>query len=460
MNLEQLFIIFGTIIIEFIFEIYLFYFLLMRKLKRKDNFLLRFEIGLVVLILISFLIAIFYYYFGQTVIGRVLVYTSLFGLSIGHLYLCYDESIWSILICSTLAYALQNLVYKIFLIIWTIGLWNNWFDWWGNLFNLYYRILYYSIFAISIFILYKFFVKKFSEKLSNCHLKYQLLFIALGVLLVTNILCSLEDVFFLNLKSGIENEFNNYVYYVIRQTGNMFSIVCCLLVVILISQRLEKDNLKQTVEYLEHTIRAAERQYEISRDTINLINIKCHDIKYKIEASLNKKSNSFADINEMIAIYDSKIETGNKLLDVLFTEKSLYCEQNNIKFSAMIDGDKLGFIEDGDLYCIFGNITDNALEAVSKIPEIDKRIINITVQVKDHMLIIQEDNYFHGKISFDNNGLPITSKDDKDYHGFGFKSIKLLVEKYNGIITAYTNNDVFHLNILFNLLEIKKLQNK
>ena len=30
---------------------------------------------------------------------------------------------------------------------------------------------------------------------------------------------------------------------------------------------------------------------------------------------------------------------------------------------------------------------------------------------------------------------------------------KLLVEKYNGTITTFTNNDVFHLNILFNLDE-------
>ena len=37
------------------------------------------------------------------------------------------------------------------------------------------------------------------------------------------------------------------------------------------------------------------------------------------------------------------------LCDVLFTEKSLYCEQNDIKFSVMIDGSRLDFIDDGDL---------------------------------------------------------------------------------------------------------------
>ena len=312
------------------------------------------------------------------------------------------------------------------------------------------------IFTGLIVLIYKLFIKKVRDKFTNTSLKYQLLILGIGVLLISNILCSLEDVFFAYLKSGRENEFDNYIYYVLRQTGNVFSIICCGIVVVLINQAIEKDDLKQKIEYLQHTIRSAERQYEISKNTIDSINIKCHDIKYKIEASLNSnKINDLDEINNLIAIYDSNIQTGNKLLDVLFTEKSLYCEQNNIKFSAMIDGTKLDFIEDGDLYCLFGNLMDNALEAVTKIPNEDKRIINFTVKSKDNLLIIQQDNYYIGDINFDKDGLPLTSKEDKKYHGFGMQSIKLLVEKYHGTMTTYVNSDVYHLNILFNLNDIK-----
>jgi hypothetical protein len=304
-------------------------------------------------------------------------------------------------------------------------------------------------------LLYRFYLSKLHEKLHNSHFKFKLLIIALSVLLITNILCSFEDVYFANI-TETENEFSNYNLYILRQAGNIFSIVCNILAIVLITQTLENDGLKQRVEYLQHTIRASQRQYEISRDTIDLINIKCHDIKYKLEASLNNKE-EFESLKEVIAIYDSKIETGNKLLDVLFTEKSLYCEQNNVNFSAMVDGNKLDFMDDGDLYCLFGNLTDNALEAVSKIPDEEKRIVNIVVKVVDNMLIIQQDNYYTGKIKFDDEGLPITSKEDKNYHGFGIQSMKLIVDKYNGTLTTYVNGDVFHLNILFNL---KNVQNK
>ena len=450
MSLIELFDVYFKVILEFIFEIYIFYFLITRKLKKKDNFKFKFIVSFIVLLLFSFLITIFYNYYGNTALGRVLVYTSIFGLTFFQMYYCLDESIWTVTLCLTLGYAIQNLVYKIFLLIWTNVLWLNLFDRFDSFsFMICYRLLYYLIFISVCLIIYKVFISKLYEKLCSSKLKYQLLIISLGVLIVTNILCSLEDVYFSYLSNIRENDFNDFIYFVLRQTGNLFSIVCCILVILLINQTLEKDSLKQKVEYLQHTIRASQRQYEISRDTINMINIKCHDIKYKLD---NLNGSNFEDLKEMIAIYDCKIETGNDLLDVLFTEKSLYCEQNNINFSVMIDGEKLSFMEDGDLYCLFGNLTDNALEAVAKIPNEEKRIINITVKVIDGMLIIQEYNYFVGNVNFDSDGLPITIKEDKNYHGFGVQSIKLLVEKYDGVFTTYVSDDVFHLNILLVLL--------
>jgi hypothetical protein len=440
---------FLTIILEFIIQIYIFYFLIAWKLKKKDKFILRLILGFIAILAYSLLVTVFYQLYGDTVFGRVLVYTLIYIMTIIHLYNCFDESIWTIIICSALGYALQNLVYKVFLTIWTIIIEYYAVD------GIWYRIIFYSIFVTFSILLYRFYLSKLHEKLHNSHFKFKLLIIALSVLLITNILCSFEDVYFANI-TETENEFSNYNLYILRQAGNIFSIVCNILAIVLITQTLENDGLKQRVEYLQHTIRASQRQYEISRDTIDLINIKCHDIKYKLEASLNNKE-EFESLKEVIAIYDSKIETGNKLLDVLFTEKSLYCEQNNVNFSAMVDGNKLDFMDDGDLYCLFGNLTDNALEAVSKIPDEEKRIVNIVVKVVDNMLIIQQDNYYTGKIKFDDEGLPITSKEDKNYHGFGIQSMKLIVDKYNGTLTTYVNGDVFHLNILFNL---KNVQNK
>ena len=47
------------------------------------------------------------------------------------------------------------------------------------------------------------------------------------------------------------------------------------------------------------------------------------------------------------------------------------------------------------------------------------------------------------------DGLPQTTKADKANHGFGVKSIKMIVEKYNGEIDFAIENDRFSLMILF-----------
>ena len=61
---------------------------------------------------------------------------------------------------------------------------------------------------------------------------------------------------------------------------------------------------------------------------------------------------------------------------------------------------------------------------------------------------MQEENYFCGKLSF-KDGLPVTTKEDKTVHGFGMRSIAMIVKKYGGELTTSVTREIFHLNILF-----------
>lgn len=116
----------------------------------------------------------------------------------------------------------------------------------------------------------------------------------------------------------------------------------------------------------------------------------------------------------------------------------------------MADGARLTFMDDGDLYCLFGNIIDNALEAVKVIEERQRRVVNLVVKARGDMLVIQSDNYFDGERTFE-GGLPVTTKADRNYHGFGMRSIRMIVHKYEGELTAHVADGIFHLNILFSL---------
>lgn len=116
----------------------------------------------------------------------------------------------------------------------------------------------------------------------------------------------------------------------------------------------------------------------------------------------------------------------------------------------MADGERLNFMKDVDIYSLFGNALDNAIESTMKLKDKTKRVISLLVSAKADFLTIHMENYYEGCLSF-KDGLPQTTKDDKTLHGFGVKSISLLAEKYNGNVSMSTDSDIFILNIIFPL---------
>lgn len=437
-------------LLEFLVELYILYFLFTFKLKRKSHFWARFLVGFLCLVVISFGVAVFYKHFGNTVWGRTVVYTFLFALSILHIRFCFNESVWTVLFCCSISYAAQNLMYKGFLVIWCAGLQHGIFPFKVHLSELYYRIMYYGILAIEMLILYLIFVRRTRKRFSYRSQNVRVIAGSILILGITVLLCSFEDVYFGMLSTTQENLYDNIVYYILRQSGNIFSIICCVSILMLLSTLQEKYDLKQDIQYLQHTMKEREAQYQISKETIDLINLKCHDMRHKITTMLVKDSELpsevISELEETISIYDANIKTGNSMLDVILTEKSLFCEKNNIHLSCMIHGEALSFLGESDLCSLFGNIVDNAIDAVKDL-DTQQRIINLLVKIKDGVLIVQTENYFKGDIQFE-DGLPVTKR-NQNYHGFGMKSIESIVRKYNGEMTAYVENNVFHLNILF-----------
>ncbi|MBM6938527.1 hypothetical protein H7U37_08330 [Pseudoflavonifractor phocaeensis] len=328
--MEELLFIYQDVILEFLLELYVFYLLTTRKLDRAPWFWVKVLGGLGVILTLAFGAAAAYRLCGQTVAGRIGIYLFLFAATMLHARLCFAEGFSTVLFCCSVAYGAQNLCYKLYLLAWCGGMALNLYDRWGTRFDLYYRLMQYTFFITAAVLAYLFFIRPLTRHISSWQMDKQLLAITVVILVITVILCSVEDIYFAKLSVGVENRFALPEHFVLRQTGNLFSVLCCGIVLLLASRTVEQRELRQEVEYLQHAIRQSERQYEISRDTIELINVKCHDIRYKLGSLAAQGGGlgveAMADLEKSISIYDARIETGNQLLDVLLTEKSLYCE--------------------------------------------------------------------------------------------------------------------------------------
>lgn len=92
---------------------------------------------------------------------------------------------------------------------------------------------------------------------------------------------------------------------------------------------------------------------------------------------------------------------------------------------------------------------DNAVTAVSHLEE-EKRTINILVRTRGNFLSIHEENYFEGELKKTADGFETTKK-DKEHHGFGLKSIRMITENYHGNMSVTAEDGIFNINILIPL---------
>lgn len=231
-------------------------------------------------------------------------------------------------------------------------------------------------------------------------------------------------------------------------------LAVCFYALMLEYEMLYNRHLLLEAATTERMLHDREHQYELSRENIEAINVKCHDIRHQIRHLEDGSSGAqvvdkavLADIAHQVSIYDSTVRTGNDALDTILTEKSLLGEREHITLGCIVDGQALDFMSDTDLYSLFGNALDNAFEAVRGLEDEDERNISLLVKRAAGMVSIHIENYYNGDVRFE-NGAPVTTKADKQNHGYGVKSMQLITKRYGGSLTMGTEDQTFYLNIL------------
>lgn len=180
---------------------------------------------------------------------------------------------------------------------------------------------------------------------------------------------------------------------------------------------------------------------EEQENIFNLWKQSIHDYKHKISVLHSLvETNKYNEIREILekeldgfknnAFY---INTGNRAVDIIINSKMNLAKKNNIIFTVNIMLDEKLNISDYDLCVILGNLIDNAIEAVED--EISPVIYVQMNYIKNLFLIKVINTYSKNAISYE------TTKEDSDFHGIGLKSIKRIVDKYNGNFSIELKNN-------------------
>lgn len=251
---------------------------------------------------------------------------------------------------------------------------------------------------------------------------------------------------------------NLFIYAKVDPGAALFNIVLqfyCITLLYLQSALFKKSSMRKELETIQLLWHQQKGQYQLSKETIELINHKCHDLKHQVQAiravkDEKERETYLEKIEKSVQIYSAIVRTGNEILDTILTEKSLICENSGIHINCVADGSLLAFMNPVDLYTLFGNALDNAIEAVRKLESKEKRVIDIMLYERQSFLMLQIVNPMCGEVKFE-DGLPLTTKAKNGYHGYGMKSMLHTIQKYEGHLTTEVKNGCFYFNVMFPL---------
>lgn len=212
--------------------------------------------------------------------------------------------------------------------------------------------------------------------------------------------------------------------------ADMILGVLLLYFILKLADSYEKQKNIELVEMqnrmLSKSLEDTERAFDLWRESIHNYKNNIITLAQLTEQGKTAEVKEYLkDEIQQLGIKMNYAMTGNKVIDAVLATKKNSAEHKGINFYANGNIPDKCVIDDIDFTNIIGNLLDNAIEAAEKV---EKGNVSIVIKPQKKFIIIKVKNSYDGN---KNNELQTTKK-DKEYHGIGLKSIKRIVEKYQG----------------------------
>ena len=218
--------------------------------------------------------------------------------------------------------------------------------------------------------------------------------------------------------------------------------------------QLLRENM-DTNEKLEETIIEYNKQMDISKEIRTLhekSRLLKHDMKNHIlvitsylnggqyDEAKGYTSKILDNLNKMYTY----IESGNSLLNYIINTKLQYGKENGIKVKAEIHNLSFEYIESIDFSALLSNLLDNAIEGSSTSK--DKEVVVNILRKRGYDTILVKNSIDQSVLK---NNPKLASSKQGEGHGYGLMQVKKIVEKYEGMIDIYEEQNYFCVNVVY-----------
>ncbi len=205
----------------------------------------------------------------------------------------------------------------------------------------------------------------------------------------------------------------------------------------------EKENLEVQNEYQQKQMNLMNRSVEISNrqkhDFLKHVSMISYLTRQKKEEQLLEYLNKIQDFVENQETY---VDTGNLMLDAIVNIKMQELLLNEVDIHTHVAVPNNLSISAYDLNIILSNLLDNCKEAVEKL---DDKHVFLNIEYSKSRLFIETENAYEN-ICFDRERI-LTTKEDKENHGYGIQNVKEAVKRYGGTIELKEKNGKFRVGI-------------
>ncbi len=320
--------------------------------------------------------------------------------------------------------------------------------------------------VFSVLILSTYYNSSISSTLQESNFLVRSIFASLTAFLVCQLLFTLirrkhaifswyEAIFYTMLAAGEIAIFAYVCKYIQSYSSGMFLILfllgCLVLDVYIVAvfyrisivRKTEKENalLQQQSEMQLEVYSDLQQRYQNSMRTI-------HDAKRHVRAlesliqsdhlaeAQQYKESLFQKLNEL----QPSIQCDNPLLSAILNHVFLKAEQRHIVLKMDLQGEEqLSMLAGVDLTTIVSNLLDNAVDAVSELPE-EQRYIHFAVAFQMGEIMIHVENPTKNDLKREGNAVVSTKE---GHFGLGLKNVGMVVKKYKGDFKTYVKGGTF-----------------
>lgn len=214
-------------------------------------------------------------------------------------------------------------------------------------------------------------------------------------------------------------------------------------------EQLRENALHGELAAMDEVLHRQYEQYKRSKEGIELINSRYHELKVQIadiraQRDRAKQDAALAKMENSILQYEAENKTGNPVLDILLTAKSMECQEKQIRMTSVADGHLLDHLSTREICTLVGTALDNAIESCAAEQDPEKRLIRTAVYAQNGFVLFRVENYCQKPVELGADGLPLRSA----HGGYDLRSLRAAAQQHGGSMTVHWEDGWFTLRVL------------